>query len=177
MSKIDSAFVLAALKNGHTESAIAAHLGVTQSAVSQYIDAHNLREIASTNSRFAQIDRKLDNVEEKVLNNLDKVVGTIYDPMKLTKILSVVNGAKRRSLAEGQQIVNNTTNVRLVNLTLPERALLRITKNAQNEVIAVGERNLTTIPAGKLSSIVQQKALAHKPATEDILHEEILQKL
>src|SRR6185503_18011733 len=69
--------VLAALKNGFSDSQIASSCRVTQSAVSQFIDSHELRQYASANSKFESLDKKYNNLEEVVLDKLAKSIELI----------------------------------------------------------------------------------------------------
>lgn len=142
-------YIISALRSGFSDSQIADALGVTQSAVSQLIDSHGLRETASANSRFATIDEKLNSIEEKALDGLDKQVRFVHDPMKLLKIVTGINNAKRRSLAEGKSVIQNN-NVQLVQISLPQHLREEVKLNAQNQVVAVGDRDLVTIQSGKL---------------------------
>jgi predicted transcriptional regulator len=142
MASVDKQFLISALRSGFSESQIADALGVTQSAVSQVINAYNLREVAAKNSKFESIDTKLNSIEEAILTKLEKSVKFVEDPMKLTRILTAVNGAKRRSLAEGNSLP--TDGARLVQLNLPERMTLTVNLNANNEVIGVNGRDLLT---------------------------------
>lgn len=148
MAQVSKDFIISALRGGFGEAQIAEALNVTVGAVEQLINAHGLRDLAVKNSKFENIDNKLNTIEEKVLEQLDKQVRFIQDPMKLTRILQVVNGSKRRSLAEGRPIQDNS--VRLVQLNLPERAELNVTLNARKEVIGLNGREFSTMPSGQV---------------------------
>lgn len=145
-------YIVAGLRNGFNDSQIAQALGVTQSAISQAIDAHGLRELANANSKFIEHDEKLNDLESTVLTKLEKSIQhAILDPLKLTAIYKTLNGAKRRSLAEGQNLGNN--NVQLVNINLPRHVQVKVGLNSRNEVVEVEGRPLLTLPAGKLVSM------------------------
>lgn len=152
---MDRDYILNALNSGFSDSAIAASLGVTQSAVLQYIDAHGLRNQLEANSRFAKLDEGLNSLEEKIIKKMDKAMEfCVLTPVQLCAMLRTVNGAKRRSLAEGQPI--NPNNSQLVVLNLPKHMEVNVTKNSQNEVIAVDGRALNTLAANKLLKHVEQ---------------------
>lgn len=155
---MDRNYVIAALKSGFEISQIAAGLGVTASAVSQLIEAENLQGIAAQNSKFAELDNQYNSLEEKVIKQLDRSLNIVAtEPTKLANILRILNGAKRRSLSEGQTIVNHN-DVRFVQLNLPARAIPKVVKNANNEIIEVEGRVLSTMP----SNLVQKKLEEHK---------------
>jgi predicted transcriptional regulator len=148
MAQVSKDFILSALRGGFSETQIAEALNVTVSAVEQLINSHGLRDLAAKNSKFESIDEKLNSIEEKILEGLEKQVKFISDPMKLTRMLQVVNGSKRRSLAEGRTLQDNS--VRLVQLNLPERVIPQVRLNERNEVIEVNERPLLTMQSGRL---------------------------
>ncbi len=162
--------IVAALRGGFTDSQIAQQLGVSQSAILQAIDAHGLREIASINSKFAAHDEKLNDLESVVLDKLTAMMkcGIVLDPLKLTAIYKTLNGAKRRSMAEGRELPGN--NVQLISINLPQHIQVKVGLNSRNEVISVGENPLNTLPAGKLVDLAGNResirgALSHESST------------
>lgn len=145
-----------AVAAGFSDSEIAEHLGVTPSAISQAITKYEVREAAAIlnkGSRFESIDDSLNDIEEIVTKKLRESVLMMADPMKMLQVLRVVNGAKRRSLAEGQQ-PNQVNNIAILNL--PERATVQYTKNEQNEVIEIDGRPMITMQAGRLLQHVKE---------------------
>lgn len=157
MAHINRDSVIAALRNGFTNTQIAGALGVTDSAVHQFIEENGLAAIAMQNSKFAAIDDKLNSLEDFVLTKLESSMKmAVMDPIRLAAVYKTLNGAKRRSLAEGQNI-QNINNVRLVNLNLPKHVEVKIGLSARNEVIEVEGRPINTLPAGKLVEMTQVK--------------------
>ena len=147
---MDSNYLIAALKSGFTESQIAEGMGVSQSAVRQYIQAHSLEKIAKENSQFKEIDKTLNDTEALIAEKLHRAMkNAILNPMQLGRLLQIVNGTKRRSLAEEQQVINQS-NVRLVQLNFRPRQTPEVVRNSRNEVIEVNGRALSTIPSGKV---------------------------
>lgn len=150
-------FILSALRSGFGEAQIAEALNVTVGAVEQVINAYGLREMAAKNSKFENIDSKINNLEDKVLDRLEKSLGFVTKPMELTRMLQVLNSCKRRSLAEGKNIPQD--GAKLIQLNLPERMELAVTVNARNEVIGVNGRTMTTIkPARVLEHLKETEA-------------------
>lgn len=167
--------VIAALRNGFDQAQIAGAMGVTDSAISQFISEHGLAAVAAQNSQFKQIDDKLNKLEESVLDKLEKTMKTaVLDPVRLSAVYKVLNGAKRRSLAEGQTI-QNINNVRMVSLNLPRHVEVKVGLNSRNQVVEVEGRAINTLPAGKLVELTQATSkikgnLSHdKSAIVDIL--------
>lgn len=155
MGHINKDSVIAALRNGFDQTQIAGAMGVTDSAISQFIAEHGLAAVAAQNSQFKEHDNKLNALEEAVLDKLGKVMQTaILDPIRLSAVYKVLNSAKRRSLAEGQTI-QNINNVRLVSINLPKHVEVKVGLNSRNEVIEVEGRSINTLPAGKLVEMTQ----------------------
>lgn len=157
--------IVAALRNGFSDSQIAQALGITQSAVSQAIDAHGLRAIADVNSKFAEHDTKLNDLESVVLDKLAATLKfAVLDPLKLTAIYKTLNGAKRRSLAEGSNLPQS--GMQLVSINLPRHVQVKVGLNINNEVISVDGTALSTLSAGKLVELAGTKlkgAISHVP--------------
>lgn len=145
---IDKSFILAALRSGFADSQIAEALGVTSSAVAQLIDAHGLRAMAVKNSRFSTIDENLTELEDELVKKLKQQVRFVQDPMKIGRLLQIVNSTKRRSLAEGQ--APNLGQARLVQLNLPERLRISVEFNAENELVSVNGRSMATATPGRV---------------------------
>lgn len=148
-------FVIKALRAGATETQIAQSLNVSPSAVSQFIETNGISEKVRKDSPFQEIDAKLNSIEGTVVTQLEKSLRSPFnkianDPMKIAQVLKIVNGAKRRSLAEGSTIIDQRT--ALVQLNLPARAIAQVRKNSQNEVIEVEGRALQTMQSGRLLS-------------------------
>ena len=151
---MDQKYLVAALKSGFSETSIAQSMGVSPSAVHQYIEEHGLKEIAAQNSRFRNIDDGLNSIEEKLVRKLNKSLDlAVLNPMQLGNLLKTINGAKRRSLAEGANIVDNSTH--FVQINLPKREMPKVTKNRNNEVIEVEGETFKTLPSGKLTEEVK----------------------
>lgn len=155
MAQVSKEFIISALRAGFAEVQIAEALNVTVSAVEQLINAHGLRDLAARNSKFESIDNKLNNLEEKILDKLEKVLPFANKPETVTKMLTAVNGAKRRSLAEGRTLQDNS--VRLVQINLPERVQHKVALNSQNQVVGIDDRELITAPSGQVLERVRQE--------------------
>jgi predicted transcriptional regulator len=149
-------YIVSALRSGFTESQIAQGLGVTQSAVTQYIEAHSLMDRVGDMRKFENIDNLYNTMEEFALKKLQESSRmAIMNPMKWAQIVKTLNGAKRRSLSEGRAVLESGAT--LVQLSLPARLQVEVRKNAQNEVIEVQGRALNTLPAGKLMERIEPK--------------------
>lgn len=168
---INRGYILAALKQGFSDSQIAAGLGVSQSAILQFIDGNDLRNQAAAESKFTKIDDQINTLEEKILQKLDASMKmAVMNPLQWGGLFKIVNGAKRRSLSEGRPILEGGAT--LVQLTLPERMRVSVQRNQQNEIIEVEGRLLTTLPAGKLVEMANKpkevtNGISYDPVTKD----------
>lgn len=126
-------------------TAIAEALGVTASAITQRVAALQLT---------APQDAKLDSLEAKILSKLESTLDLVIDPMKLAKLLQVVNGAKRRGEAIGAGVPGFVSTA-----DLPPRVVNNfiVQFNAQNQAVAVGGKTLVTIGTDHLRRLQDEQ--------------------
>lgn len=149
-------FVRGCLQQGYTQAEIAASLGMAESYISQLCTAHNLN---AAQPRFADIDALYEELEKKALEQLRRVMGTVSDPMKLTRIASSMNASKRRSIAPAVVTEGSGT---LVQLQLPQAMAAQFIFNASGEAVAYqsegATRPLVTVTADQLASMAAARA-------------------
>lgn len=144
-------YIVSALRRGFNTSQIAVGLGVTQSAVTQLVSEHDLEKLASGENRFADIDQAYDNLERKALQKLNTALDLHEcSPVQLAMIASRLNGAKRRSLRESAQ---DNAGASLVQISIPKHLNVTVTVSANNEVVAVGEREINTLSLADVRSL------------------------
>lgn len=147
-------------------SVVASALGVSPSDISQYLADETFREevtklryerLVGNNSR----DRKLDSMEDKLLDKIDKSLGMIFDPMKLVQIYAKVNAATRRGASAPASL---QTQQPAVALSMPTFVLQKFTTqvNIHNQVVAVQNadgkaESLVTIQSKVLRDIVDNE--------------------
>jgi predicted transcriptional regulator len=154
---VNRQYIVSALKQGFSQTQIAQGLGVTSSAVHQFVEEHGIAAEVAAQSQFMNIDSKMNDLEERILGKLEaSVKHAVMDPLKWAHLFKIVNGAKRRSLSEGRPVYEGGST--LVALNLPQRMTIEVTRNQQNEVIEVQGRALHTLPAGKLVEYADKQA-------------------
>lgn len=142
------------LGTGLSSEVVATAVGCDPSYISQLLaeeafaaEVSNLRaEALTANSKR---DRKIDTIEDKVIEKLEEVVdnGMVFKPADLLRTFAVVNNAKRRGVpAHESMVVNNT----IVNLMIPQVLRRAFTINQQGEVIEAEGQTLVTMPARSL---------------------------
>lgn len=131
-------------------------LGVTPSAVTQLMQSEELApEVekirAAQAERGQALDQKYDALEEKLLNKLEQTIPLLMKPMEITKVLSHVNAAKRRGIVA----TTSTETPQIVHLHLPPQIRQRVILNAQNQVVAVGDKQLITIQSANVAKLAE----------------------
>lgn len=148
-------YIVSCINAGQTDAQIASALSVSQSAIAQLVDKYGLRESAQINETFSEIDALYNKTELSAIKHLSRTVGLISDPMKLSRIIQVVNGAKRRSLAmQGKAGEDGTS--KIINLRLPKHVEVQVQLNARNQVAEIDGREIATLPSGNLLAEVSQ---------------------
>lgn len=168
MAQLSSAYVVACISAGFTDTQIAQACGITSSAVAQYIDAHDLRSQAKVSQKHKETDDVLDSIEFNAATKLKNLLTYEQNIMKVAQVLKIANGCRRRSHGEGANTFNPQTAV-LVQLNLPAHVQAEFVRTPNNEIVGVGETPLSTLPAGKLLEHAketrnEQAAQLNKPA-------------
>lgn len=146
--------------------AAAAALGISESMVSQYISDENFaaevsarryKTLVGHNSR----DRKADELEDKLLDRIERSLNMVFDPMKLAALYRTVNGATRRGASAPAQLQESKPAVPLI---LPTFVFQKFTTqvNLNNQVIAVSDESgkqesLVTIQSRQLAKLVEER--------------------
>ena len=157
MSSLNKNMVIAALKSGFKDSEIAESMKVTQSAVSQFIDAHQLRQY-EVQSQFETVDKLYNKLELDLLKKMERTLSlSMLTIPQMSNVIRTLNQAKRRSMSEGQTQVN-VNNVRLVNIKLPEQVRIKAQVNERNEIIEIDGRVVETMNNAKVERMAQENS-------------------
>lgn len=143
--------ILQMLANGMKATDITDVVDVTASRISQLqAEPEFKRELEEL--RFAKTknninrDEQMDRIEDKLLDQLERTVSLIVDPMKLTRILKDVNSCKRRA---GGNLNSQAAPTTIIQLNVGQSILNRYTVNANSEVVAVDGRTMLTMPSSQ----------------------------
>lgn len=163
-------YLLSSTSMGTVE--IAQTLGVSPAVVSQLKgDPEFMQKVAErrTTVGLAQIrrDEKIDSLEDKALERMEKVLPLMFKPMEVLKAVQVINGLHRRSqqkevlpggTAEGNQVVS---------ITLPKHtkeATVQVKFNTNNEIVEVEGRQMVNMPSGEvLKKLEEHKGSRQAP--------------
>lgn len=150
------------LGQGLSNTVVATALGISESRVSQLLSdeefSKKVRELRYQNlQKHNKRDNSYDELEDKVLKKLHQAVDFVTKPLELTRIMQVVNSAKRRGTSAPEALTVNQT---VVNLSLPNAILQKynvVVNNQSNQVVQAGSQNLTTIQASSLKKLLGEK--------------------
>lgn len=153
--------VIALLAAGVIPAKVAEICDITPARVSQLMDSTEFKDQLleakfSQATQYTNLDQKLNTLEEKILDGLDKTVGMVFDPMKLARMLQVVNGAKRRgtgSLGEGLD------EQPIVPLILPTKIVNTFIVNQVNQVVQAGGEDLITIQPSRMKELANEQLI------------------
>lgn len=150
------------LGDGISSSLVAQTLGVTESYISQLLaDELFLKGVVERRyealAKHNKRDAEYDSLEDTLLIRLKETLPMLYDPIRITKVLQVINAAKRRGQSSPESITQQNV---IVNLTLPTAVIDRfsVTKNVDNQILEAGQQKLLTIQSGTLMDRVTQAA-------------------
>jgi len=154
-------YIQQALNNGFGHSEIAGALGVTPSAITQVCQQHDLVPRTGKAS-YAALDDLYDSLEMSAAKKLKTSLECCdLDPVRLSAVVQRINGLKRRSM--GENLAGNGQQA-LVQLTLPQtfrqNATVSVVLSAQNEVVAVDGRTITTMQSSNIERMNQDRKRA-----------------
>lgn len=147
---------LTLLGQGFAPEMVATAVGVTSARISQLLSQDEFaQQVAEL--RYKQLashterDSKYDTLEDQILDRLRTSLSMVFDPMKLAKLLSVVNSAKRRGAAAPEHL---TTQQTVVQLTIPTQILQQFTTNISNQVVKAGQQDLITVQSANMTALL-----------------------
>lgn len=158
-------------KPNATPSSVAERLGCTTSAITQALQADpalqqqvmEARLVAAKSGLY--LDEKYDKLEKTALEQLEKVLPYVSDPMKLARVAQTMNAAKRRA---GPQVAGEGSESKVVRLLLPRIVEHSIQLGQNNEVVQIGERALVTMPAASVLQQAKEKQAAQVAAAKEL---------
>lgn len=158
MASIQRNTLVAMMANGFSTEQVAAHLQVPVQAFEELLtNDPALQEDVERFQRYKTIDNNLDRAEERVTKQLMLSVQFETDVGKLSRALTAINSARRRSLGESLAGVVNNTQVNVVQLRLPRRMETSFVKNSQAEVVEVDGSKLLSMPAQQLLRQIKER--------------------
>lgn len=142
------------LGSGTSQEVVATALGVSPSYISQLLAKEDFAQKVAE-LRFVSLqdatnrDGKYDEIEDKLLKKLEDILPYFAKPREIVSAIVAINGAKRRGAKNESNIHVQQT---VVQLNLPGAIKQAFLVDPNNQVVQVGERDLTTIDAKSLLS-------------------------
>jgi len=148
------------LGGGLSAGIVAEAVGVTPSYISQLLENPQFKEEvevirAKDLVNNKRIDEKYDEIEDKLLDQLEKVIPLIHKPSEIVRTIQVINGAKRKSVTvgDGEALMAGT----IVNLNLPKIIYKKYTINMAGGMVQVDDRPLTPMPSSALLQSLESR--------------------
>lgn len=153
--------IKALLGQGHSAELVSTIIGCDPSYISQLLEDELFRnEVSELRVQALQAatdrDRKWDGLEDKLLDKINTAVDFVIKPREIAQLLSLANAAKRRG-ATAQETI--TINSKVVNLLIPAKLTMNFSLNQNNQVIAVGEKSMLTLPSNKIDELAKEHNL------------------
>lgn len=148
------------LGEGTPAVVVASTLGVSESRISQLMADEGIAEQIRTlrynrSEKINARDKKADEIEDKLLGQLDAAIPMLMRPMEIARTLSMVNAMKRRGIAAPDSMTERSA---IVTITMPKKITQQFTTNINNQVIQAGSQELLTIQSGAMDALI---AAAH----------------
>lgn len=153
--------IKALLGQGHSAELVSTIIGCDPSYISQLLEDELFRnEVSELRVQALQAatdrDRKWDGLEDKLLDKINTAVDFVIKPREIAQLLSLANAAKRRGTTAQETI---TINSKVVNLLIPAKLTMNFSLNQNNQVIAVGEKSMLTLPSNKIDELAKEHNL------------------
>lgn len=156
---------------------VAAACGVSVSRISQLMsDEEFSAKVAELRfnslQKYNEQDASYDDIEKQATEQLKRSLPLVMRPMELVKVIQVINAAKRRGTSAPEAILEKQ---QVVNISLPSVIINNYTNlqpvtNVHNQVVRVGDQDLTTLQSSTLLSEHKREA-AEKLALKDSSNE------
>lgn len=147
------------LGQGLPTNVVASAVGCEASYVSQLMEQEDFRNAvlisrAGKAEGAVKRDNKWDEIEAAALERAGSLVNLVSRPGDLIRIAAMANAAKRRAteFANGSE----TASV-VVNLTLPQAAVIHFQMNSQAQVVEVDGRSMAPLPSKNLHQRLQER--------------------
>lgn len=158
----DKSLILSLAEVGVSNKEIALRARVSESYVSQIVNEETYRKriieakLGVLDERTKR-DAKYDELEDKLIDKMNKAVNTMCKPRDIMNALIAINKAERRGASSADLAeIARTGDTSIVVLDIPERAHIRVKTSSSGEVVAINNRNLITMDSRKILEEIKQ---------------------
>lgn len=174
--------VLSQLSAGATQAEVALACGVDKSYVSQLCAEEDFQKqiqqnIVKATTRAIEIDDNYEEIEKIATDSLKRLMPLMHTPSELIKLAQMANQAKKKVAPKSVNPDENGNNVgRILRVIMPSVIINNYTMNPNSEIVAVGDRQLTTLNSASMTSlmnkhkdeqVIEQNEINSKPALID----------
>jgi hypothetical protein len=133
----------------------AAALGVTVSAISQFLaDETFANKVAEARYRnllkHNNRDSEYDSLEDSLIKRMKDIIPYLSKPFEILRAIQVINGAKRRGMSAPEHITQQQT---VISLNLPVQIVQHFQVNQANQVVRAGNQDLITVQSGRMAGL------------------------
>lgn len=164
---------LVLLGQGILPEAVASAVGVSPSRISQLLSTDSFAaEVANLRyknlAKNTERDNTADEIEDILLQKLKDSLALLFDPIKITSVLSKVNALKRRGTLASEL---PTGQAQVVNLSMPVSVYQQFVTNINNQVVKAGDQELVTIQSGHMNKLLEATnvAISNAKRTQSII--------
>lgn len=144
------------LGDGFAPEQVASAIGVSPSRISQLLSDDSFSQSVAelrykTLAAHTERDNAYDSLEDQLLQKLKGTLSMLFDPMKIAKLLQIINAAKRRG-SQQQELLTAAQTV--VQLNMPTQIYQQFVTNVNNQVIKAGAQELITVQSGQMAGLL-----------------------
>jgi len=150
--------IIELLGRGIPATQVASAVGCDDSYISQLLSSEDVslrvQQLRAAHfSAFADADKALDTAEEEARRKLSSMISFITKPTEAARVFATLNAAKRRT----DSATTAAPVAQTVRIDLPEAARVTFTMTHDRQVIEVGGRSMTTMPARNLAAQLESR--------------------
>ena len=151
------------LGDGFAPEQVASAIGVSPSRISQLLSDDSFSQSVAelrykTLAAHTERDSAYDSLEDQLLQKLKGTLSMLFDPMKIAKLLQIINAAKRRG-SQHQELLTAAQTV--VQLNMPTQIYQQFVTNVNNQVIKAGAQELITVQSGQMAALLAASQSQH----------------
>ena len=156
---VDKDRVISLLAAGVSPVQVASSVGCSPSYITQlmseddYVKDQVAKKKIAKISEHIQLDEIYDRLEAKLAKKLETALVFEQDPVKIAKMLQMVNGLKRKN--SGVTDVGTAKPVSTV--TLPAVLVQQFILNGNNQAVQIGDQTLLTLPSHNLDNLAAKR--------------------
>lgn len=134
---------------------------------SQYVQNLKLQNLQEATARDKRYDKLEDALLDKIEHDVEHNPLAFKSTSEKVRNLQAINGLKRRG-ANADSLAGTQVTQNIVQIMLPTMLASKFIKNANNEIVQAGNKNLLTMQSNSLQSLANN--LLEEPSHEHTTH-------